>query len=409
MRPHQVLYLTFDGILSPLGFSQVVRVVDALAQRGAHYTIVSLERAADLADRGRVEQLRDRLAHAGVQWRALTYDNTGSAAAAGRNLASAFAAIMRLVAAGQVALIHPRGYQAAMVALAVNRVTKKPYLFDARGYWIDERVAEGRWFVRPTPYAAAKKLERQLYQRARGVVTLTDLQADDLRSGRITGTPLSLVTTITTSADFDAFVPDRERALTTLPPALAARLAAAQVIGLVGSLNGSYRADDTARLCRRLLDHGPDAHLLVLSAQHPEYQQLFARHGIAADRYTLAQSSHEAMPSWLACIDWSPLLLHENFAKRASMPTKLGEFFAAGVRPIQFGCNPEVSDWVRRTGTGLVLSDLDDSTFDGAAQAVRTAPRDLAALERGREIARDHFSLATAVDKYQGLLAEILG
>jgi hypothetical protein len=43
-----VLYLSFDGVLQPLTFSQVVRVVAGLSRRGIRYHLLSIEQAADL-------------------------------------------------------------------------------------------------------------------------------------------------------------------------------------------------------------------------------------------------------------------------------------------------------------------------------------------------------------------------
>ena len=49
------------------------------------------------------------------------------------------------------------------------------------------------------------------------------------------------------------------------------------------------------------------------------------------------------------------------------MPTKLGEFFAAGVAPITHGGNSEIAEWVRRTGSGLALDDLSHDSLQRAA------------------------------------------
>src|SRR4051812_39181297 len=40
----KILYLTMDGLLEPLGRSQIVKFIERLAQRGWRYTIVSLEK-----------------------------------------------------------------------------------------------------------------------------------------------------------------------------------------------------------------------------------------------------------------------------------------------------------------------------------------------------------------------------
>ena len=50
-----LLYVTSDGLLESLGFSQVVRVIEGLAARGWQYQVLSLEKPADLQ---RVDRVR---------------------------------------------------------------------------------------------------------------------------------------------------------------------------------------------------------------------------------------------------------------------------------------------------------------------------------------------------------------
>ena len=52
------------------------------------------------------------------------------------------------------------------------------------------------------------------------------------------------------------------------------------------------------------------------------------------------------------------------------MPTKLAEFFATGIAPIGHGANSEVTDWVRRAGSGLALDDLSIDSLERAAEFV---------------------------------------
>ena len=60
MAPVQhILYLTADGILEPLGASQVTSYVVRLAQLGFAYEIVSLEKEHDLANAKRSRIYRD--------------------------------------------------------------------------------------------------------------------------------------------------------------------------------------------------------------------------------------------------------------------------------------------------------------------------------------------------------------
>lgn len=399
-----MLYVTFDGLLQPLGYSQVVKVVAGLAGRGLRYEVLSLERRADLGEPERVGEVRRVLEEAGVAWTCLTYAEGGSGRSALRNLAAALGQALKLVASRRVALLHARAYHAGAVALAVQALTGVPYLFDARCYWIDERLEDGRWFTRPTSLRLARAFERRLYGWARALVTLTELQAQDLLSAGCVrqGVPRA---TIPTCADYDSFVRIQSpQAWKSCP--VRSQLKGRRVVGIVGSLNSSYYSEHAVRLGAAILREDPKAWLLVLTEQQAAFRHLLEAAGVPAERASVVTVPPAAMPGWLSCLDWGLQLLKENRAKRASVPTKLAEFFAAGVRPVHYGCNPEVTDWVRRAGSGLVLESLDEPELARAAHHVAHGARDPRELEWARQRTREHFGLASGLDRYARLLRQ---
>ncbi|MBK8212540.1 MAG: hypothetical protein IPK71_02225 [Myxococcales bacterium] len=405
MKP--VLYVTFDGILQPIGYSQVARIVMGLAERGVPYRLLSLERPKDLAKQGHTAEVRARLERAGVTWTALPYDVSGTTKAAGSNVGRATAEVTKLAATGQISLVHARAYHAALVTSAAHYTTRVPYLFDARSYWIDERITDGRWFGRRDVRTVARAIERRFFRDAAGVVTLTGIQANDLRTGKFgpwTGAP---VVNIPTCADYDEFRLRDAEAAERVPSAIREKTRGKRVIGLVGSLNKSYYAGETLEVVRRALEKADDLHVLVLSDQQAEWRKLFDARGFDPSRVTIGVAPHSAMPAYMALVDFSVLLLVVNDAKRASVPTKLAELFASGVRPVYFGCNDEVTGWVAKAGSGHVLASLEDTELERAATFLAETKRDDAVLARARELTEGHFSLRTGLDRYAELVREI--
>ena len=118
---------------------------------------------------------------------------------------------------------------------------------------------------------------------------------------------------------------------------------------------------------------------------------------------------HDQIQRWVPRIDWGLMVLATTPAKRASMPTKLAEFLAAGVRPIHHGCNDEVGRWVRDAGTGVSLEDLSDAAIASAVATITESRRDVERLRRGRSIAEPHFALARGIERYQGILKRLPG
>lgn len=64
----RILYITFNGVLEPLGRLQVLSYLLGLSRRGFKFTLISLERERDLSNNFRVAELTRELEDYGVKW-----------------------------------------------------------------------------------------------------------------------------------------------------------------------------------------------------------------------------------------------------------------------------------------------------------------------------------------------------
>lgn len=401
----RTLYVTSDGLLQPLGHSQVVRVIEKLAKCGHPYDVLSLERPDDLARGDAVAKVQSQLSSAGISWSAHAYDVRGGGKAAFHNIATLSRLVVSACRGSRYSLVHARSYHGGLAAQAAFRLTRTPYIFDARAYWIDERYEEGRWFTHPVALSAARAAEHRLFSDAAAVVCLTEIQADDIRLGRFGDNGGRPVVAIPTCADFGDFTLERRKSLPgRVAPDVWKRVRGKKVLGFVGSINKSYRMEESARVAVRAAELDPSLHVLALSGQRAGYEALFASAGLSPDRYTIARADHDAMPDWVALLTWGILLLEASPAKRGSMPTKLAEFFASGVRALHYGGNAEIASWVRRAASGYVMTSLDARALDAAAQFIATSTVDADALAKARAIAEPHFGLSQGVARYAQLL-----
>lgn len=399
MRP--TLYITADGLLQPLGYSQVVRIIKGLANTGVPYDVISLERQADLDRPQARAQLKAELDCVGIGWAYRPYSVVPGARGAAENQGALVKLALGHVRRGGYRMLHARSYLAGPAALAAKLTYGVPYLFDARSYWVDERLDEGRWFTNPIALGIARGFEHRFFADAAAVVTLTELQADDVREGKFGPARGRPIVCIPTCADYDAFGLEPPGAYRFVPEELVQRLRGKLVLGFIGSLNRSYLAEESAALAAEVLRRRPDALVVATSPQLQEYAQLFARHGIPPGRTLVQRVDHQAMPEWLTLVTWGMLLLDTTPAKRASMPTKLAEFFAAGVRVVHYGCNSEVGDWVRRAGAGLVLTGVSPAQLRAAAEHLAGANLERTQLARDRT--KTHFSLAAGIERYKAV------
>src|SRR5688500_7336620 len=71
----RVLFISYNGMLDPLGQTQVIPYLRELAKRGVRYTLLSFERPGAFEPEGvrKCEELKRELAAHGIEWHWLRY------------------------------------------------------------------------------------------------------------------------------------------------------------------------------------------------------------------------------------------------------------------------------------------------------------------------------------------------
>lgn len=404
MTARGALYVTYDGLLEPLGESQVLGYVERLAR---HYpmTVLSFEKPTDLADDARVARMGARLAALGVRWIRRRYHKRPMIPATGFDVARGVAAGLGAVARGGIGLVHVRGYVAGAIGLPLSRVTGRPLLFDMRGFWADEKVDGGHWAREGRAYRLAKRWERRFFEGAHAIVSLTETGVKRFPDLGYRLRPDVLVDVVPTCADLTRFTPGpRDRAL-------AARLGldGRRVIGCVGTLSNWYLRDATLDYLAALARALPDAVVLfVTREEHGALRADAARAGLSPARAVFARADFAEMPAYLRLLDVAVFFIKVCFSKTASAPTRLAELLGAGVPVV---INDGIGDSgaiVRDSEAGVVLSQLDAATVAASLPAVRRLLDDPSARARCEATARKYFDVEEGTVRYARLYDRLL-
>jgi len=389
----RVLWIVQDGVLAGPGASQSVPYLVGLARRGIHCHLLSFERRANLEDRARAGAARRRLGRAGVGWTPLPY---GAGPAGPRTLAQVLRAVSTgrgIVGRDGIELVHARSYLPGLMALGIGR----PFLFDMRGMWPMERVDGGVWREGSLVHRGALGLERLLLDRAAGVVALARGAREHVPD---LAKPFRV---IPTAVDLERFRPG-------LPPPAGYRdLAERDVYVVAGALGTWYLLDAMLDLLALATERSERAHVLLLTEENASgaVAGLRAR-GVPVERITVTGVPHHEVPNWFSLAAAGILLIESAPSKRASAPTKLGEFLASGVPVVTTPRIGDSEELVTGTRTGVVTGDLSKAGLGAALDELARMRADGDALSiRCRRAAEDHLSLGAAVAAYAGMYAEI--
>lgn len=403
-----VLYISYTGLMDPLGQSQVLQYVLALGRAGHRMTVLSFEKPDALADNDRVAALRGLCEAANVGWYPRAWHNkpVGSLATLYDLIAGQRHAI-RLAREVDADVVHCRSYIAGLMGLAVKRATGARYIFDMRGFWPDERVDGGIWSKSSLAYRVFKWVERRLFLGADHVVSLTrsgiqEFEAFDYLRGRV---PASSV--IPTCTNLEMF---------SLP--LAGSTSAKEegfTLGYVGSVGSWYLFEAVARAVARTFEMRSDARFLVITKGNHDYvRETLSKSGVDLSRVEIRGAAFDEVGAQIGRMDAGVFFIRPAWSKRASCPTRMGEFLACGKPCLTNAGVGDVAEDINETGTGIALPPkglegvvLDD--LDNALTKLFEMAADPYMPQRCRAAAETRFSLSGGVAEYAAIYQMLEG
>lgn len=392
-----VLYLSYDGMLEPLGQSQVLAYLERLA-RERPIDLISFEKKADWANKAARRAIADRCKQAGIRWHPLRYHKRPSALATSWDISHGSARAVAIALRRKPAIVHARSYVPGLMALAVKRATGAKFLFDMRGFWADERVDGGLWPVGGRLYRAAKRAEDRLLRAADHIVTLTHASIDELRGFPALKGRDTPVTVIPTCADLERFVPPK------------ARPGGPFTIGHIGAVGTWYLLDEMVRAFAALRRHRPDARWLIVNrGEHEAIVAALERHGVPAAAVELTQANPADMPALIERMHAGMAIIKPAFSKIASAPTKLAEYLGCGVPCLGNAGVGDVQAILDGREVGITLHALDDDALSAATLELIDLAEEGGIAARCRQAALNLFSLDGGVADYRRVYSSLGG
>lgn len=395
-----ILYLSYDGILEPLGQSQVLRYLERLA-RDHKIILISFEKLHDWQQFERREALRDQIRAVGILWIPLRYHKRPSALATAFDIAQGIVVGSWAVMRHRIRIVHARSYVPSVMALMLKKLFGLKYIFDMRGFWADERLDGGLWPEGGRLYRAAKWFERRFLLNADCVVSLTQAAVDEMRTFPYLQGRMPRFELITTCADLEVFQPDHTHSAADMAERPFA-------LGYVGSVGVWYLFDETLRCFQWLRERIPNARMHILNRDGHDYiQERMAALRIDPATVQIEAADHAGVARAMQRMDAGIFFYKPAYSKKATAPTKLGEFLGCGVPCLGNSGVGDMAAILENERVGVALSHFDESAMREAIDRLLQLTQTPGIKERCREVALHYFSLDGGVRAYSRIYREL--
>ncbi len=199
-----ILYISYDGILEPLGQSQVLSYLEKLSIENRIY-LISFEKRSDKGNAILYNQVRKRISKTNIQWYPLIYHKNPKVFATLWDVFCAIVLSFWLILRFRLTVLHARSYIASLAAIAIKKNTNVKYIFDMRGFWADERVEGGLWPRDGYLFHVFKRLERAYLLNADVVVSLTNKAVQEMKGFPYLQERMPVFRVIPTCTDLEVF------------------------------------------------------------------------------------------------------------------------------------------------------------------------------------------------------------
>jgi len=404
-RQRNVLFISYDGLVDPLGLSQVVYCIIELAKRiPARIIVLSYDKQEAMSDILKVKQIEEKLKDVGIEWLSLRYHKTPQFFSTLYDIIIGWIVGCRIIKKYNIAIVHCRSYVPALMGLFFKKLFKIKFIFDMRGFWADERIEGGIWSDSYL-YKLTKYFEKKFILSADTIIALTENAKHEILSFDYFKKYLEICI-IPTLVDTQLFRFNENKEIADDIDRICSNKF---VFVYLGSLGTWYDVDaiyDFFIRAKALIDN---AYLLIITSQIGLAKAKMGEKRLAFADISIINVEHSQIPGYLNRAKVGLAFYRPGYSRKGCSPVKAGEYLACGIPLV---INQGIGDMDRiitDNKIGAVVSAFCDHEYCKAISTIKELFKEPLVLRRRcRAVAEEYFSLSKGVDKYQQIYQRLL-
>tara|TARA_Y100000992_G_scaffold298513_1_gene263792 strand:+ start:354 stop:1544 length:1191 start_codon:yes stop_codon:yes gene_type:complete len=393
----RILYISYDGILEPLGNSQVLKYLEGLSNE-FEITLISFEKINTQYQLEDFSKMKEYCKRKNILWQPKKYNLTNGPISNIINIINITLFPFLELALKKHDIVHIRSYMPGLAMPIIKKLFHFKLIFDIRGFWADEKVDRLGWKKTSLKYKFFKKLESNLFQNADTVVTLTDSSKNYIEQHF--KKPIKQIKVIRTCVDFKEFNIIQEKECED-------KNNQELLIGYLGSIDTAYNFNDFLRLIKDLVDRKIQVKLEILSKTSREKVltclKKFQLENLEFDVQFLSRSELSPKINKFNLLGFA---LKESFSLIASMPTKIAESLACGTPIICNNFNSDIEEMLKNNNIG-VLHDFSKPLTNKNFEKIISLTENVSTPKICNSFSRKHFSLESGIKMYKEIYSDL--
>lgn len=393
------LYITRNGMLEPLGQSQVLSYLRGLSKE-YQITLISFEKPEDWVDETAVQRVQDECDRHRIRWLPQRFHYRPGVIAPAWSMLTLMWLCLREIRRGNAKMIHARSYIPAVVAMIAGSLTGTPFIFDMRALWPEEMITAGRmkrgsWMHRGVVWA-----ERNCLHGAAAIISLTEASVEYLKRTYPKELEQQRIVVIPTCADLERFVPP------------ASSLSRPMVVSCIGTvLSGWFQTNWLRHFFRVASEEDSHALFEIVSRDDPtQIRRAVDPEDVLKDRLSIYSKPSYEMPETVQQHTASVMFYAGgSTSELGRSPTRMAEILGCGIPVVANAGVGDVAMIIEKYRVGVLAT---SDTTDAMAETWNELQRLLEDPDLSRRCqlaAEETFSLSSGTAKYLEIYQTVLG
>lgn len=372
----KTLYLCYFGLREPLVQTQVLPYLrEILKLEEVQVSLLTFE--PNLKKNWTNEEIKsekEKLAKENIKWFALPYHKNPTVPATIYDVINGARLTLSIVRKEKIDILHSRSIIAAMMGAIVKKLYPRSLilLLDVRGFLPEEYIDTGKWQENSKIYKLVKLAEKWLFKEADAFVVLTEKAREILfPESRQTGfdkfnRPVEVIPCCINKARFQTAAKYNREAIRQ-----ELNLNGRKVYIYIGSFGGWYLTDEIISFLAYTHQKDSSAFTIILTQREvKKVRNLLINAGLRQEDFLVKSVSPEEIPKYLKAADVALSFIKSSYSKKASSPTKIAEYLAAGLPIISNSGIGDLDELIEGEGVGVIINGFSEKDFESAQKKI---------------------------------------
>ncbi len=385
----KILYITYDGLLDPLGKSQILPYILGLQERGFEFDILSFEKIN--FKKSEFKKVESLLILRNIKWYKIDFKK------------GKFQKIIRIIKGAilvnsicnksNIDLVHCRTILSSIIYFF--SLVKKKFIYDMRsfsGQWVETRAIKKSSLLE----LFFKKVENYQIKKASGIVVLDQSGLEYLKNNYSNKFFCKVIPTSTNINNYKKIQKLEEKSINFV---------------FLGGVSYPYLPYDALIFINQLVEIGFNCKISFINkGDHKKIRDICERIDFPFERITIQEFNNEKIPDELIKYDCGLVFIDKGEWLKMCSPTKVGEYLAAGLFVLsleglnvtdRLAKNYECIESLRRDFLINKISNLE-------AKKLIEKIKNPNISRLSRMVAKKNYSLDKAIEEYEKLYNNIL-